>query len=374
METKESRPRRAQTDDARSRAICPGGVGFETRSATGGRGAVLVANQIGQEIITLSFTLFSTCYPLSPFCPRAAAETFDAPGGFQIAQPKPDHVPADAGAGAFQVGNAEFADGGFNGVFHQFGFRAAPGFHVAGTLLELAIGAAGDGEEMIQPREQVVFAVVPALGAFLQDMVVIFLRLFDEAFQADVAPDFVAVLVKREQGKETGHRPIAVAERMDAKEIENERADGNKRRDVILVNGVAIDQAEFVHGGGRGFGGNAFETDDGRGAGPKFDDFVVHFLELAGVTAAFLTKFMQTAQQVGGDWQIFRFRVDEIQRAAVAGDFLFGTVFGAGVAEDERAQTVGGDSDAFDAVGGFDALDERHFAQGFKHLRRLAGV
>ena len=33
-------------------------------------------------------------------------------------------------------------------MVHQFGFRAAPGFHVAGTLLEFAIGAAGDGEEL----------------------------------------------------------------------------------------------------------------------------------------------------------------------------------------------------------------------------------
>ena len=32
------------TDGTRSRAICPGGAGFETRSASGGRGAVLVAN------------------------------------------------------------------------------------------------------------------------------------------------------------------------------------------------------------------------------------------------------------------------------------------------------------------------------------------
>ena len=33
-----------ETDDIRSRKICPGGVGFETRSASGGQGAVLVAN------------------------------------------------------------------------------------------------------------------------------------------------------------------------------------------------------------------------------------------------------------------------------------------------------------------------------------------
>ena len=82
-----------------------------------------------------------------------------------MAQPGPDEVAADARAGAFQIGDAEFAYGGFNGVVHQFGFRAAPGFHVAGTLLEFAIGASGDGEEMIQPRKQVVLAVVPALRA-----------------------------------------------------------------------------------------------------------------------------------------------------------------------------------------------------------------
>src|ERR1017187_2873158 len=44
------------------------------------------------------------------------------------------------------------------------------------------------------------------------------------------------------------------------------------------------------------------------------------------------------------------------------------------VAEDARALTVESDGHAFDAVGGFDALHERHFAQGFEHLRPLAGV
>jgi len=33
-----------KTSQAHSREICPGGVGFEARSASGGRGAVLVAN------------------------------------------------------------------------------------------------------------------------------------------------------------------------------------------------------------------------------------------------------------------------------------------------------------------------------------------
>jgi hypothetical protein len=69
------------------------------------------------------------------------------------------------------------------------------------------------------------------------------------------------LLVKRQQGQQARDTTVAVAERMDAKKIQNERADGHKRRDVILINGVTIDEAEFVHGGGRGFGRNAFETD-----------------------------------------------------------------------------------------------------------------
>ena len=40
------------------------------------------------------------------------------------------------------------------------------------------------------------FAVVPALGALLQNAVVILFRLFDQAFQADVASDFVAFSVQ----------------------------------------------------------------------------------------------------------------------------------------------------------------------------------
>ncbi len=80
-------------------------------------------------------------------------------------------------------------------------------------------------------------AVVPAFGTCVQDVIVIFLRFFDEAFQADVASDFVAVLVKREQGQEAGHSSISVAKRMDAKKIKNERADGHERRDVVLING-----------------------------------------------------------------------------------------------------------------------------------------
>jgi hypothetical protein len=107
------------------------------------------------------------------------------------------------------------------------------------------------------------------------------------------------LLVEREQSEQARDATVAVAERMNAEEIENERADGNERRDVILINGVMIDEAEFIYGGGRGSRGNTFEPDDGRSAGPEFDDFVIHFLELTGITAAFLAKPVEAAQTAG---------------------------------------------------------------------------
>ena len=182
------------------------------------------------------------------------------------------------------------------------------------------------------------------------------------------------MLVERQHGKQTGDAAVAVTKRVHAQEIEHERADGHERWDMVLVDGVAMDEAEFIHGVGRGFGGDTFETCDGRGAWPQFDDFVVHFLELTSIAAAFLREPMQAAQQIGSDGQCLHFGVDEMQGSAIPGDVLLRPVFGAGMAEHERAQPVWRDGDAFDAIGRFDALDHGHFAQGFQHLRRLPGI
>ena len=66
--------------------------------------------------------------------------------------------------------------------------------------------------------------------------------------------------------------------------------------------------------------------------------------------------------------------MDQRQGAAIARDVLLGPVFGAGMAEHERAQTVVCDRDAFDAVRRLDALDQCHFTQSLQHLWRLASV
>ena len=65
--------------------------------------------------------------------------------------------------------------------------------------------------------------------------------------------------------------------------------------------------------------------------------------------------------------------VDEFQGVAVAAHFLLVAVAEGGLAEDERADARLVHLDAFDAVGGNGAFDERVFAQHLELLRRLAG-
>ena len=70
------------------------------------------------------------------------------------------------------VADAERAGLRLNCSLNETSLRAARRFDLPGPLLEFAIGAKGDGEEVIKPREKIMFAVVPALGALLQDVVV----------------------------------------------------------------------------------------------------------------------------------------------------------------------------------------------------------
>lgn len=84
----------------------------------------------------------------------------------------------------------------------------------------------------------------------------------------------------------------------------------------------------------------------GRPDGDELDDVVVEAFELAGVAAAVLTEGVEVFQGGGIDGNAGGFGVDFIQGAPVADDFLLGTVAGAGVAEDERAQAVAVQGDA----------------------------
>ena len=69
----------------------------------------------------------------------------------------------------------------------------------------------------------------------------------NEAFQADVATNLVAVLVECQQGEQPGHAAVAVSERVDAKEIQDEGGDGDEWWDILLVECVLVMLAEFFY-------------------------------------------------------------------------------------------------------------------------------
>src|SRR6185369_13908629 len=129
---------------------------------------------------------------------------------------------------------------------------------------------------------------MPTLGATVQDIVVVGFRLFDQALQTDVAPYFDAVLVEGELGQDPGDAAVAVAEGVDAEEVENEGGGRDEGRRHALVDHVPIGKAKLVDGGRRVGHRDRTETDERWSSRPQLDDLVRDSLPLSGVAAAFL--------------------------------------------------------------------------------------
>ena len=70
---------------------------------------------------------------------------------------------------------------------------------MANPIFELPTGRFQDVKEIVHIRPGVVSAFVPAFGALLQGLVITFLVLLDEPFEADVTPHFVSQVVALEQ-------------------------------------------------------------------------------------------------------------------------------------------------------------------------------
>ena len=93
---------------------------------------------------------------------------------------------------------------------------AARRIGLADTLGKFAVGAFQDSQNIVDIRPRIVVALMPALGALLQSLVVTVLALFNQPLQADVAPDFVTRLVGLQQPQQPRHPAIPVTERVDA--------------------------------------------------------------------------------------------------------------------------------------------------------------
>ena len=84
-------------------------------------------------------------------------------------------------------------------------------------------------EQEIDRWPWVVFALVPALRALFEDFIVTFLVLFDKPFEADVAAHFQSAMVTGKQEQQTRSASVAVAEGVDAEEIEIQRGGKDER-------------------------------------------------------------------------------------------------------------------------------------------------
>ena len=136
------------------------------------------------------------------------------------------------------------------------------------------------------------FAIVPAVRTEPEAFVVGLAGFLNEAFQADVATNFVAVLVECQQGEQPGHAAVAVPERVNAKEIQDEGGDGDERRDILLVESILIMLAEFSYGRRSLRSLHAVEPDHRGLSRQKLHDVVINPFELAGVAAGGLAKGM----------------------------------------------------------------------------------
>jgi hypothetical protein len=95
-------------------------------------------------------------------CVSTCAEGFDFFFFPQPVEQMANHIQAHAGTFLLQIGDAEFAWLPLDCVKHECGLRSARAFDVASALFEFSASAADDGEKEIQPRSQIVFALVPA--------------------------------------------------------------------------------------------------------------------------------------------------------------------------------------------------------------------
>ena len=181
---------------------------------------------------------------------------------------------------------------GADGGDHPLGLSTSWGLELSGAFRQLNVRTADNREEEVEPRRQFVFAVVPTVGTEPEAFVVGLSGFLNEAFQADVATDLVAVLVECQQGEQPGHATVAVPERVNAKEIQDEGGDGDERRDILLVEGMLVMLAEFFYSrwGLRGL--HAAESDHRGLSGQELHDVVIDSFELAGVAAGGLAQGM----------------------------------------------------------------------------------
>ena len=153
----------------------------------------------------------------APLCATTASFHLQQPLGSHLPQHVAHHVSTDSGAVVLDIGNAKGPKTPGDCCPDLVGLRTLQRVH---AVLELAVGTDQHAPDVIEPGVRIVAVLVPPARAAFERVVVGVARLFDDAFEADVAPDAVVKMVEQEQREETRRPAVAVAERVNTEEVE----------------------------------------------------------------------------------------------------------------------------------------------------------
>lgn len=258
-----------------------------------------------------------------------------------------------------------------DGQLDQLGLLAARGGDFSGALLESVVGLFDDEQQVADVRPGVVLALVPAFGTLLQRFVVAHLVVLYQALQADVAPDVDAREVTGLEQQQAGDAAVAVAEGMDAEEVEVEGGQQDKRRDDAFADEIGPEAGQRAGTRGRLGRRNAAETDALVAIGQTLDDVDRLVLVLPGIPDLAAAKLVQVEDGLLRDRKLCAALVDQVQGVAVARDLLLVPVLEGGTPENDGSDARLVDLHALDAVGRDDALRDGMFPQYLQTLGRL---
>jgi hypothetical protein len=98
----------------------------------------------------------------------------------------------------------------------------------ARSIFKFPIGEAQRGKEVIEPWQDIMLSLMPAAGTDFESLVIALSCLLDQTFQAHIAADIAALLIKRQQSQKARHAAVPVAKWMDAKEVKHKPRDCQK--------------------------------------------------------------------------------------------------------------------------------------------------
>ena len=147
----------------------------------------------------------------------------------------PDHIPAYVRTEPLQIRNSEWALYVCQGVFDQAGFGSARGSFSPCTIFELAVSPAQGRKKIVEPWHDIMSSLMPGGGTHFQTVVIALFGFFHQPFEAHVASNPIPVMIEREEGQEARHPSIAVAKRVNAKEVQNRARDRQLCHHLTLV-------------------------------------------------------------------------------------------------------------------------------------------